>query len=488
MNRRTLLVGLLIFCALSWQAFSATPGKAPEDLAKHATISEDQKLVDRSMGLDQTVSFNHQSELFKASDLSTTPFDLTLEKTIELAIKSHLLTRISEEKINEVNGQKWQAASTLLPHLTAAMYQQRTGKFNFAAMGFRQAGLIGPFNTFDARFFLTQKSLDLSALSRFQASRINSQMAENEEKLARQKVIMIASAAYIEALRAYGAYKAAEADYLLAERLLKQTKHQNEVGIATGVDLARANTRLAEEKFRLERTKTDVHEAYLDLQRVTGLSFSSTLRLVNSLCFIDAPLPSLHKAVQNALDERLEMQIAQDQIRASKFQLYGAVTEVLPKFDFNGDYGLSGIEPNKTARQTGEVTFRLSMPLFEGGLIAGQIKETKSQKKQAEIQFDDLKRQIEEDVHLSLWTLETNIEQVKAASQVVQFAHRELEMAGHRFAQGVGDNIEVVNAQTILARAQDDYVVALSLYHTARMNLYFALGRAEEFYLQKIES
>ena len=129
--------------------------------------------------------------------------------------------------------------------------------------------------------------------------------------------------------------------------------------------------------------------------------------------------------------------------------------------------------------------FSINMPIFEGGLIKGKVQEALSQKRQMEIQYGDLKRQVEEDVHLAVWTIETSIEQVKAAGKVVALAQRELKLANHRFAEGVGDNVEVVNAQTILAQAEDEYVSALAQYHTARMNLYFSLGKTESFYLQE---
>jgi len=56
-----------------------------------------------------------------------------------------------------------------------------------------------------------------------------------------------------------------------------------------------------------------------------------------------------------------------------------------------------------------------------------------------------------------------------------------LEMARDRFRAGVGDNIEVVNAQTALANARLDQISALADYNGARLNLAAALGRARTF-------
>jgi outer membrane protein TolC len=54
-------------------------------------------------------------------------------------------------------------------------------------------------------------------------------------------------------------------------------------------------------------------------------------------------------------------------------------------------------------------------------------------------------------------------------------------MARDRFAAGVGDNIEVAQAQTSLANARDAEVAALTAYNAARINLASAMGRVESF-------
>jgi len=69
---------------------------------------------------------------------------------------------------------------------------------------------------------------------------------------------------------------------------------------------------------------------------------------------------------------------------------------------------------------------------------------------------------------------------------VVGLSKHELDLASDRFMQGVGDNIEVLNAQTALEEARSQYVSALTLYHAARVNLYFALGESNSFYLQDV--
>ncbi|MBO0722454.1 MAG: TolC family protein, partial [Blastocatellia bacterium] len=106
---------------------------------------------------------------------------------------------------------------------------------------------------------------------------------------------------------------------------------------------------------------------------------------------------------------------------------------------------------------------------------------TSSQERQAELQLRDTEAQVEEDVRLALVTLTAAVEQMRAAEATLNLAERELSMARDRFSAGLGDNIEVVNAQTSLENARNGRVTALAAYNTARVNLAAALGRAQSF-------
>ncbi|HXG65955.1 MAG TPA: TolC family protein [Blastocatellia bacterium] len=123
--------------------------------------------------------------------------------------------------------------------------------------------------------------------------------------------------------------------------------------------------------------------------------------------------------------------------------------------------------------------FLLVKPLQRIGV--GLIAASASRQRQAELQLDDMRAQVEQDVRLALLTLATAAEQVQAAEQSFALAERELRMARDRFAAGVADNIEVVNAQTSLADARDAQTAALTAYNSARINLAFALGEIESF-------
>jgi len=87
-------------------------------------------------------------------------------------------------------------------------------------------------------------------------------------------------------------------------------------------------------------------------------------------------------------------------------------------------------------------------------------------------------------VRLALATLVSTRAQLDAVKKVEGFAQRELDLARDRFTAGLGDNIQVIDAQDALADSKDKYVQALAQYDQAELNYFGALGDPRGFELK----
>jgi outer membrane protein len=415
------------------------------------------------------------------------PAALSYEQAVRLAIDNNLATLRAHERRNEARGQQEQARAPLLPNVSGVAYQASLTQ-NLVALGFQpgtfpgfNTTFLGPFKNFDARLFLSQRVFDLSAIRNYQAGKAGVRVAELQEALAREQVASRTGLLYLEALRADRAVVAAQANVELARALLQLAQDQRNAGVATGVDVTRAQTRLAEQQVGLAQAQTDSEQARLNLQRLIGLPLGSPLTLTDQLRFSEDPLPSVETAVAQAAHDRREIQVAEEENRASQLEFQAARAEHLPSLEVVGDYGSSGITPGSFDLPTRRVAVQLNVPIFNGGLTQGRVTAAASRQRQTELTLADVRGQVEEDVRLALTTLRTAAVQVRAAEESVTLAQRELEMARDRFRAGVADNLEVITAQTSLANARVLQVTALAQHNAARLNLAAALGRAESF-------
>ena len=262
---------------------------------------------------------------------------------------------------------------------------------------------------------------------------------------------------------------------------MRLAQDQRNAGVATGVDVTRAETRLAQERVDLAQAQTVAEQARLNLQRVIGVPLGSTFVLTDQLTFTAEPLPQANTAVTEALSRRAEVLISEAQVSMFNLERKAVVDEYLPSLQFVGDYGVSGITPTDTALPTRRVAVQVNVPIFNGGLTRGRLTVATSREHEAELQLGNVRGQVEQDVRLALSTLRTTVERVRAADEAMRLAERELEMSRDRFRAGVADNLEVISAQASLANARAAQVQALAAYNAARLNLAAALGRAETF-------
>jgi outer membrane protein TolC len=412
---------------------------------------------------------------------------LSLEQAMALAIDNNLATLLAKERANEARGFQKEALSGLLPNISGTAYQASLTE-NLAALGFTGAKFpgftstfIGPFKNFDARARFQQTIFNLSVLRNYQAGRASVRAAQFEEAIAREQVATATALAYLETMRADRSVAAAEANLSLGQILLKLAQDQHDAGVATGVDVTRAQTRMAQEQVRLSRAQTDDEEARLQLQRIVGLPLGSSFSLTDPLRFEADALPAIETAVATAEDTRVEIRAAEAQVTVNQLEARAVRAEQLPSLEFVGDYGISGITPVSSALPTRRYAIQLDVPIFNGGLTRGRIQVASAREREAQLQLDSVRGQVGEDVRLAYAVLRTTADTVRATDQAATLAERELQMAQDRYRAGVGDSIELVTAQTAVANARLDQVTALAAYNGARLNLAAALGRAQSF-------
>ncbi len=396
--------------------------------------------------------------------------------------------RLAAESRVQADAVKDVARSALLPNLHGSSYQMDL-TVNLAAMGFSPKNLpgipiplfVGPFNRFDARVQLVQSIFSFGALKRLAAGRHGAAAAGYAEQHALQLVTAAAALAYLSVLEAEQNVAAAEADVQLAERLLELARSRRQAGVATGVDVARAETRLAGQRVRLAQARAQLDTARLNLLRVIGAPLSAEPELTDRLKFTPEDLPEAGKAVEQALADRADLKAAREQLRAAEAECGAALGGWLPSLSFFGDYGSSGLRPNELNLPTRSVGIRIDVTLFNGGRTRAEMRLAAARRREAQARYRDLRAAVEKEVREALDHLAVRGEQVRAAESALRLAERELELAQDRFRNGLADNVEVVQAQTALENARKDWVASLALYNMARLNLAVATGHAEDF-------
>jgi outer membrane protein TolC len=110
-----------------------------------------------------------------------------------------------------------------------------------------------------------------------------------QTSLAREQIASAVALSYLNVLRDDLAVQAATADLELAQALLKLAQDQRAAGIATGIDVVRAENSVVQQRLRLAQAQGAAEQSRLTLERVIGVRQGSTFSLSDQLSFKDEP-------------------------------------------------------------------------------------------------------------------------------------------------------------------------------------------------------
>lgn len=134
--------------------------------------------------------------------------------------------------------------------------------------------------------------------------------------------------------------------------------------------------------------------------------------------------------------------------------------------------------PTLTQPETGwQAMLVLTLPLFEGGLRAGQLRERAALVAEARAQYDGLLRQTRSDIRVAVEEIRRADESMRSSNAAAELAHQGLDLANLAYHAGATTNIEVTDAERRARDADTAVVIAEDTVRQARLDLLVAAGQ-----------
>jgi len=230
---------------------------------------------------------------------------------------------------------------------------------------------------------------------------------------------------------------------------------------------------------RLTAERAEYAKDKIALARLIGLSSAQDLVLTNALPYAPLENLTLTEAITLASQNRSDLKAAQTQVHAAELSRKAAVAERYPTIDIDADYGLVGVNP-ASSHGTFSVTGALRFPIWAGGRSRGDIEQADAALQRTRAEYDNLRAKVEADVRTAYLDLNAAADQVSVAQSRRGLAQDELSQARDRFASGVADTVEVVQAQEVVSSAEQDYIASLNAHNLAKASVAHAVGQAEK--------
>jgi len=411
---------------------------------------------------------------------------LTLDQAVGLALKQNPTAQIAILTAAQSEQDKNIARAELLPQVNARISDEAQ-KVNLLAQfggktpfpGFPKS--LGPYQLFSAGPSVSAPVFDLTLWQRYQAARNTANASEANSLSTREQVILLAVSQYIGTLRAVANVQASRSRVDLAQALYDQAADLQKEGVGTGIDTLRANVELQNEKQRLLEAENERETSLYGLSRLLNLDPRQKIELADSLSFFDTPQPEVEASIEAALANRQEWKAVASQIKAAEGQKRAAQDSRLPNVRFDGTFSYVGTSGNTTL-PTYTYQGSVNVPLFTGGRIRAQVVSADLEIRKLEEQRADLRNQIALDVKTALLNLDSARSEVQVANLGVQLSKEEVDQSRDRFKAGVANNIEVIQAQDSLSRANDNQIAALYRFNQARADLARSIGQMEKIY------
>jgi outer membrane protein TolC len=407
--------------------------------------------------------------------------DLTFDEALDRGLKYNLGSYLAARVTEQASASHLLALSDLLPVVNGS-FSESDQKLNLKQFGLDFPGFptsVGPFGITDLRASGTWTVLDFHSINNIQAASQNVKAAQFTYRDARDTVVLAVGANYLLTIAQESRVTATQAELQTAQALYQLAEDQENAGLAPNIDTLRARVQLQAQIEALIQAQNDLEKQRIALARVIGLPVQQKFRLVNRVPYHPLPELELESAYERALQTRPDYQAALASLRAAQLSREAAWKERLPSIGLAGEYGVLGNTPD-TLSPNWSAAATLRIPIFLGGRVEADVRQTEAVLKQRQAQVDNLRGRIEQDVEDALLDLKAAAQQVEVARLGLELAQQALAQSQDRFAAGVTNNVEVIQGQQQLAAANEQYIASLYAHNIGKVLLARAIGNAEQ--------
>jgi outer membrane protein TolC len=294
----------------------------------------------------------------------------------------------------------------------------------------------------------------------------------------KQTLILNAVRRYYEAVLAQKLIDVSEQALKRSRKILASARARQTAGLVSKVDVYRAEVSTLNTQSALEDRRRALNNALEDLHEQIGLSGIKRFKIDSQ---INELAPVLTPDLENdALTLRPDWLAHQTQMDMSALSIYKAERDLLPDLSLNlvlEQKGLGdSIEEAGHLDQTDwsiQLEMRSTLDNFheKNTLSRERIEAAKLRR-----EGNSLKRSVQRDVRKAMQDLLADERRHRISLRKLEQARLALELAQIRYERGLGDNLDLVSAESSLADAELEILRTRVTYNIGAVELGYAVG------------
>ena len=433
------------------------------------------------------------SLLFFSNILFSQQLNLTLDDCIELALKNNenLKNSILEENISKAVSKEYLAVGLPQINVDGGLkynYEVQKSLIDISRFmpgvpeGTEQEVQFG--QTYEGRFDFNIDQMIFNG-SYFVGLSATKELEKLSNKLTQRTEIDIyesVSKAYYTVLNTKSRIDLVNSNIERLSTLLEESKQLYDNGFIEKLDIDRIT--VSYNNLQSEKIKTDrLYDLSLFVLKFQiGIPLSQKIKLIGNLNedILENFDFDLSKFDYN---KRIEYSILKTDRNLKSYDLKNNRSQYLPQIYVNYNYGLNTSASSYDLffdsyrwKNFGTFGLKLVVPIFDGFLKRSKINQSKYKSEQIDNQLAFLERSIDLQINQSVVGYSNSKESLEITSKNLDLALSIYNASEKKYKEGVGSNLEVLNANAGLKQAQTNYYNAVYEVIISKINLEKTLG------------
>ena len=404
------------------------------------------------------------------------PTTMTFADAIDRGLRYNLGLIESTLASDDARAARLQALSALLPTVSARAAQLYED-LSLKEIGLTIPGLpptTGGFGFQDFRVSVSQPIYNGELRNRYRSEQAAERATALSARDAQDVVILAAGTAYLRIVAGAARLDTANAELRSAQEFDRQAADRVNAEVAPEIESLRAQVERQTAEQHVIDVRNDLEKNKAALARIIGLPIEQPFVVETSAAY--RPLSDVTEASATAVAfrSRADLASAAANIDASELDLRARRAQQTPTVGVSADYGAGGALPH--LNQVYTVAAAVSVPLYTGGRIQAEVLAAQNALARRRAEYEDARRRVAYDVRVAWLDLTAADSGVAVAQSNKQLADRAEVQALDRYANGVTNYLEVVQAREAVVRADEALVASLFAFNVGKLSLARAMG------------
>ncbi|HUS31377.1 MAG TPA: TolC family protein [Kofleriaceae bacterium] len=409
------------------------------------------------------------------------PQTLTMEQAVEIAMKSQPALRQSRASLEASRGRIEQVEATRRPTLNLSASANIGG-------GGPSRDIIDPSASSAIGASAQWRITDFGqTAAQLRAAQLSAEASSADVQTDILDVRRDVELTFLEAVARTRLLVVAEATVKSEETHLDQAKRFVAAQAKDPIEVVQAQARAANARASFAQAQSQAAIALANLRAAIGwVDPASTLAVSNNWPVPpDAPPPVLTELVTTARSHRPEIVALDKQVAAAEANIDAARAQRRPVLSANAQSQWSP-SWSKEADMNGDhinvpqpswsIGLSLTWQAYDGGRTAADVRVARANRESALAQRDALLLDLTSQLDSARAQIDANRAATQASTEAVEAARAQLELAEARYAQGLGSQIELADAQTAVTTAEGNLIQSEFQLATAWATLRRSLG------------